>query len=204
MEQPNRPRVWNGLLTEFAAELRQAETGGRAADLDVAELDDSGVPWIPRLGGRAPLGAGLEHVARMGWWDRSRYPGRSAARMAALAAAVACGWQLGDVRAAVAAGAWPGLARLYERRSEPGRVHQLLPYEWRKAVSLASGEKDIRSWHVRDLNPRPPVSESTSAAEYGLIRQWVTAVGCALEDPERVRRWGRHASAVRLMLLALG
>ena len=54
MEQPNRPRVWNGLLTEFAAELRQAETGGRAADLDVAELDDSGVPWIPRLGGPRP------------------------------------------------------------------------------------------------------------------------------------------------------
>ena len=53
-EQPNGPQVWNGLLTEFAAELRQAETGGRAADLDVAELDDASVPWIPRLGGRAP------------------------------------------------------------------------------------------------------------------------------------------------------
>ena len=30
------------------------------------------------------------------------------------------------------------------------------------------------------------------------------AVACALEDPERVRRWGGHAIAVRLVLLALG
>ena len=35
-----------------------------------AELDDAGVPWVPRLGGRAPLGAELEHVARTGRWDQ--------------------------------------------------------------------------------------------------------------------------------------
>jgi hypothetical protein len=40
-----------------------------------AELDGTGVPWVPRLGGRAPLGAELEQVARSGWWDRSRYAG---------------------------------------------------------------------------------------------------------------------------------
>jgi hypothetical protein len=32
----------------------------------------------------------------------------------------------------------------------------------------------------------------------------MTAVACALEDPERVRGWGRRAIAVRLVLLALG
>ena len=63
-----------------------------------AELDDTGVPWVPRLGGRAPLGAELEHVARTGRWDRSRYPGRSEARMAVLGAAAARGWQLAEVR----------------------------------------------------------------------------------------------------------
>ena len=69
VEQPNGPQVWNALLTEFAAELRQ---GTAAADLEVAELDDTGVPWLPRLGGRAPLGE-LERTARAGEWDRSRY-----------------------------------------------------------------------------------------------------------------------------------
>ena len=48
--------------------------------------------------------------------------------MAVLAAAAARGWQLADVRAA-ASGVWPGLAQLYERRSEPGRMDRLLPYE---------------------------------------------------------------------------
>ena len=75
-----------------------------------AELDDTGVPWVPRLGGRAPLGAELEHVARTGRWDRSHYAGRSEARMAIVGAAAARGWRLADVRAAVASGAWKGLA----------------------------------------------------------------------------------------------
>ena len=124
--------------------------------------------------------------------------------MAVLAAAAARGWQLADVRAAVASGAWRGLAQLYERRSEPGRMDRLLPYEWRKAVDLAGGEKNVRSWHTSDLNPRPPAGPIDGADKYGLIRRWMTAVACALEDPERVRRWGGRAIAVRLVLLALG
>jgi len=200
--QPNGPELWNALLAEFAAELRQAESGGRAADLNVAELDDTGVPWIPRLGGRVPLGPELEHIARTGRWDRSRYPGRSEARMAILAAAAGRGWQLDDVRAA--AGVWQGLAWLYERRSEPGRMDRLLPYEWRKAVDFAGGEKNVRGWPTSDLRPRPPAGPIDGDDEYGLIRRWMTAVACALEDPERVRRWGGRAIAVRLVLLALG
>lgn len=50
---PNGPEVWAALLTEFAAELRRvapAEAAGGAPDS--AELDDTGVPWVPRLGGR--------------------------------------------------------------------------------------------------------------------------------------------------------
>lgn len=42
--------------------------------------------------------------------------------MAVLAAAAARGWQLDAVLAAAGSGAWRGLARLYERRSEPGRM----------------------------------------------------------------------------------
>ena len=105
---------------------------------------------------------------------------------------------------AIACGAWKGLAALYERRSEPGRLERLLPYEWRKCVGKISREENVRHWHTSDLSTRPPVGESASSAEYGLIRQWLTAILCAAEDPERVKGWGRRAIAVRLVLLALG
>ncbi len=204
---PNGPEVWAGLLAEFAAELQQAEqpAGDAAAGGFTAELDDAGVPWVPRLGGRAPLGAELEDVARTGRWDRSHYAGRSEARMAVVGSAAARGWQLADVRAAVASGAWRGLAALYERRSEPGRMERLLPLEWRKTIDGISREENVRQWHTSDLSTRPPSQDSSSSsAEYGLIRQWLTAILCALEDPARVKGWGRRAIAVRLVLLALG
>ena len=158
VEHPNGPEVWAALLAELAAELRQVETGDSACRFrrGRAELDDTGVPWVPRLGGRAPLGAELEQVARTGRWDRSRYAGRSEARMAVLGAAAARGWRLADVRAAIASGAWKGLAGLYERRSEPGRMERLLPCEWRKCTGKISGEKNVRGWHTSDLSYTPP------------------------------------------------
>ena len=103
--------MWNGLLAEFAAELQQAGAGPAVASSRLAELDDTGVPWVPRLGGRAPLGAELDRTARTGRWDRSRYADRSAARMAVLAAAAARGWRLADVRAAVGLRRLEGAAR---------------------------------------------------------------------------------------------
>jgi hypothetical protein len=203
--QPNSAAVWAALLSEFAAELRHLEPDAPGGDApQVAELDDTGVLWVPRLGGRAPLGPELEHVARTGRWDHTRYAGRSEARMAVVASASARGWQLADVRAAVASGAWKGLAALYERRSEPGRMERLLPLEWRKCIGEISREKNVRQWHTSDLSTRHPLEESASPAEYGLIRTWLTAVTCAAEDPGRVRGWGRRAIAVRLVLLALG
>ena len=208
VESSNGPEVWAALLAELAAELRAAEV--RRADLGnnvpevEAELDDTGVPWLPRLGGRAPLGADLERVARSGRWDRSRYPGRSEARMAILGAAVSRGWQLAEVQSAVASGAWKGLAGLYERRSEPGRLERLLPYEWRKCTGKISREENVHRWHTSGLSTRPPAANDGPSAEYGLIRQWMTATLCAAEDPHRVRNWGRRAIALRLVLLALG
>ncbi|MGH3260189.1 MAG: hypothetical protein ACRDOU_33120, partial [Streptosporangiaceae bacterium] len=192
------------LLTELAAELQQAdkERVDNTFFLAEAELDDAGVPWVPRLGGRAPLSPDLEHVARTG--RPGRYPGRSEARMAVLAAAVAHGWQLADVRAAIASGAWKGLPALYERPSEPGRMDRLLSYEWQKSVAFVSGEKNVRGWHTSNLRSRPPSRESASSAEYGHIRRWVTAVACALEDAERVKGWGGRGIATRLVLAALG
>ena len=208
VEHPNGPEVWAALLAEFAAELRQVDRSAAGETMfhrePLAELDDTGASWVPRLGGRAPLGAELEHVARSGKWDRTRYAGRSEARMAVLGAAAARGWRLDDVRSAIASGAWRGLTTLYERRSEPGRLERLLPYEWRKSIGKISGEKNVRHWHTSDLTSRPPADESASSAEYGLIRQWMTAIHCAAEDPERVQGWGGRAIAARLVLLALG
>ena len=206
-EHPNGPEVWAALLGELAAELQAIEHPGKVGadgSAPTSELDDTGVPWVPRLGGRANLGPELARTARTGKWDPTRYADRSAARMAVLTAAAARGWRLADVRAAVTSGAWRGLAGLYGRRSEPGRMDRLLPYEWRKAIAKISGEKNVRQWHTSDGTSRPPADESGPAAEYGLIRQWMTAILCAAEDPERVRGWGRRAVAVRLVLLALG
>ena len=196
VEHPCGPEAWGALLAELAAELRQAEITHVCASYDqpadnhsVAELDDTGAPWVPRFGGRAPLGAELDQVARSGRWERSHYAGRSEARMAVLDAAAARGWQLADVRAAVASGAWKGLAGLYERRSEPGRMERLLPLEWRKAIGKISREENVRQWHTSDGTSRPPADEPALAAEYGRIRQWMTVTLCAAEDPERVRNW---------------
>ena len=200
VERPNEPEVWNGLLSEFAAELRKAEKVGPA---ESSELDDAGVPWVPRLGGRAPLRPELDRTARTGRWDRSRHADRSAARMAVLASAASRGWRLAEVVAAVDSGAWKGLAALYHRTSEPGRMARLLPYEWRKAIAFAGGSENPRNWLTSDIRPRPPVDPGV-ADEFGFIRQWVTGTGCAAADPERVARWGRRAVAVRQLLAAIG
>ena len=128
VERPCGPQVWAALLAELAAELHEVAPAGPGGDLpDGAELDDGGAAWVPRLGGRAPLSAELEQAARTGRWDRARYPGRSEARMAILTAAVARGWRLAEVKAAIADGAWRGLGALYERATEPGRLARLLP-----------------------------------------------------------------------------
>ncbi|MGH3238136.1 MAG: hypothetical protein ACRDOH_33730, partial [Streptosporangiaceae bacterium] len=204
VEHPNGPEVWDALLTEFAAELCHLEqAAAQVSQRLTSELDAAGVPWAPRLGGRAALGPELEHVARTGRWDRSRGWGRSEARIAVLDAAAARGWQLADVRAAIGSGAWKGFPGLYERPSEPGRMDRLLGPEWRKAVDFAGGERNQRNWLTSVSTSRPP-ADGGGADEFGLIRQWVTGTSCAAADPERVRGWGRRAVAVRQLLAAIG
>ncbi|MGH3235856.1 MAG: hypothetical protein ACRDOH_21905 [Streptosporangiaceae bacterium] len=205
VEHPNGPEIWDALLTELAAELQQVD--GKVGDNDFpnveAELDGTGVPWMPRLGGRAPLGVELDRTARTGKWDRSRHADRSAARMAILDAAAARGWQLADVRAAITSGAWKAFPGLYHRASEPGRLERLLPLEWRKAVAFVSGSENPRNWLTSDVRSRPP-APTDGADQFGLIRRWVTGTDCAVADPDRVRRWGRRSIAIRQLLAAIG
>ena len=60
--------------------------------------------------------------------------------MAILGAAAGRGWRLAEVQSAVACGAWKGLSVLYERRSEPGRLERLLPYEAQASYSYGQGQ----------------------------------------------------------------
>jgi hypothetical protein len=200
VEHPNGPETWNALLEEFAAELQAIEEPKSRDFTATTEMDDTGVPWMPRLGGRAPLGAELDRVARTGLCPGR---GRSEARMAVLCAAAARGWRLDDVYAAMRSNSWKGLQGLYHRPSEPGRMDRLLPQEWRKAIDHVSGEKNVRQRLTSDVNSRPP-AHTDGVDQFGLIRQWVTATDCAAADPDRVRGWGRRAVAIRQLLAAIG
>jgi len=200
VEHPNGPGVWSALLTEFAAELQQLEQPCGGTQQVDTELDDAGIPWVPRLGGRDPLGVELDLAARTG---HTRGRGRSEARMAILCAAAARGWRLADVLEAIRSGRWKGFPGLYERRSEPDRMARLLPLEWRKAITFVSGSENPRNWLTSDTNHAPP-APIDGADEFGLIRQWVTGTGCAAADPERDRRWGRRSIAIRQLLAAIG
>jgi hypothetical protein len=208
--RPCGPAVWQGLLREFAAELAVAEPVAEPGDAPPGALvDDDGTPWLPRRGGRVPLSAAPATIARTGNWPRGRYPGRSEARMAVIAAAAACGWRLAEVRAEVAAGRWKGLAGLYARAREPRRMARLLPAEWRRAVALVAREENPRTRHTSDRYSRPPgrgveVVQLDLEAEYGRIRMWVTAADCAIADPHRRAGWGGQVIAVRLVLAAIG
>ena len=205
VEHPNRPEVWAALLDEFAGELQQVKTDMTVADLPQshAELDDTGAPWVPRLGGRANLGPELASAARTGRWNRTHHAGRSEARMAILTAAASRGWRLADVRAAVVSGAWKGFPELYYRASEPSRTERLLEAEWRKAIAFVSGNFSNAWWLTSDRHHAPP-APIDGADEFGLVRQWATGTDCAVADPERARRWGRRSIAIRQLLAAIG
>jgi len=210
LARPCGPAVWDGLLRELAAELEAAAPVAAPGDAPPgAAVDDDGTPWLPRMGGRAPLSAGCLAIARTGTWPRGRYPGRSEARMAVITAAAAAGWRLADIRAELAAGRWPGLSALYARAREPRRITRLLPAEWRKSVARLAGEENPRSGHTSDSYSRPPGqggprSRNDLEPEYGLIRMWITATDCAICDPHRLARWGRQAITIRLVLAAIG
>ena len=82
--------------------------------------------------------------------------------MAVLGAAVARGWRLAEVRAAIYSGAWRGLAGLYERPSEPARLSRLLPAERRKAIAFAAGEKTYAEGLTSDSRTCPPAPTGAS------------------------------------------
>ena len=115
-----------------------------ALDLDPGragrDVHDGAVLWVPRLGGRAPLGAELGQVARVGRWDRSRYAGRSEVRMAVLTASAARGWPTCSRRSPPAFG----------RASRACITARLSPAGW-TGSSRWSGEKRSPSWRDQEI-----------------------------------------------------
>jgi hypothetical protein len=107
VEQPNGPQVWAGLLAEFDSERQ----------------------WI-----NGPLPGPLDAIARTG--HPGPYSTRSEARMAVLCSAAARGWTLADIQAAIDAGTWAGLASLYSRPGQPGRMTRLLAVEYRRVTAM--------------------------------------------------------------------
>lgn len=227
VRRPCGPAVWSGLLDEFAAELDAAVPAIGPGSLPPGfAAGDDGTPWRPLPGGRIPVSSAMDKIARTGTWPAGKYKGRSEAREAVLLGAAACGWRLADVRAEIAGGRWRAMDGLYARPGEPARMHRLLAAEWLSAVAhLAeddpppdpdpSGGKgeDPRNWHTSQSYPRPPLEAPARAEnrsrqlavinEYAEIRRWVTATDIAASDSARLKRWGRQAITIRLVLTAL-
>jgi len=206
VEHPCGPQVWDRLTAELAGELAAvapgaaAENVAAAAAADRAELAaDISAPGR----GRRPLSAALDAVARTGRWA-GRYPTPSEARIAVLDSAAARGWSLADVQAAISRGTWAGLASLYPRPGEPGRMERLLPAEYQKAAAFAGRGKRVRNSDTSDNYHHPPPYDLGAAITYGVIRQWLTVTDIASGDRARTARWGRQAVSVRLVLTALG
>ena len=219
--QPNGPGVWQRLCEALREELEAVERGEapvRAPGAEAApegaqwRLDETGMPWLPRPGGRVPrLRPDLELTALTGAFDTSRYPTPSEARYGVLGSAAARGWRLAEVTERMRSGAWDGLARFYDRY-QPGRQRiGALAADWKKAVTGAHGEDSGRPGNTREthhgggslprdgLGPSPQADLGGSAGDYQEIRRW----DCALRAGERQRWPGAHGITIRMVMRAV-
>ncbi len=206
VEQPCGPQVWERLTAELAAELAAVAPGATAEDAAAAVAADraelAADAAAPRRS-RRPLSGPLDAIARTG--RTGRYPTPSEARMAVLCSAAARGWSLADVQAAIRAGRWAGLASLYPRAGEQGRMKRLLTREFERATAFAGKGRRVRNSDTSDIHhPPTPLDDLGAVITYGVIRRWLTMILIAAEDPDRMRSWGRQAVSVRLVLIALG
>jgi hypothetical protein len=205
VERPRGPEVWERLTAALAAELAAVAPGRAAEDAAAAvAADRAGLAADISARGRVmrPLAAPLDAIARAG--GTGRYPTPSEARMAVLCSAAARGWSLDGVRAAIASGRWAGLASLYPRRGEPGRMKRLLAAEYARAVAFTGKGGCVRNSDTSDVSHHHPSDDLGAVIVFGMIRRWLTACQIAEQDPHRIRAWGRSAVSVRLVLTALG
>jgi hypothetical protein len=205
VERPCGPEVWDRLTRELAPELAVVAPGAAAEDAAAAVAADraelAADISAPRRA-RRPLSAALDAIVRTG--RCGRYPTPSEARMAVLCSAAARSWSLADVRAAISGGQWAGLASLYPRPGEPGRIERLLETEYEKAAAYVGRGERVRNSDTSDISHHHPLDDLGAVITYGVIRQWLTVTEIAAEDPARVARWGRQTISARLVLIALG
>ena len=205
-------QVWNALHLEFARELEAvtacAPLPAGSQQPAGSAVDSKGEPWRP-LESRLGLPADLELIARTGRYP-ARYPTGSEARMAVLCSAVARGWHLHQVTAAMRDGPWRGLASLYARYPVTSRTGAL-SRDWKKAVAKAGEKKTAPTSHTRQYSShagglfRP---DRRSAGLAGLsaaekVWAWRNAIWLAERDQERKKSWGGAAASIRLTLRAL-
>ena len=206
VEQPCDPQVWERLTDELAAELAVVAPGDEAEDAAAtaaADRADLAADIAAPHRARRPLAGHLDAIAQTG--RKGRYPTPSEARFAVLCSAAARGWSLADVQAAIRSGRWAGLASMYPRPGEQNRMQRLLAREFSRAAAFVGKGKRVRNSDTSDLHHPPPSLDDLGAViTYGVIRRWLTMILIAAEDPQRVRRWGRQAVSVRLVLTALG
>ncbi|MGW0445390.1 hypothetical protein ACWDWV_08480 [Streptosporangium sandarakinum] len=184
LRRPNGPAVWAALTQELTAELAALNappnhTGKNrpASDEDLTgagtlgagdgrtcphcdalleiPLDRHGRPWLPRLGGRRPLPAALEDLARTGDWQARGTTSASEARLGLLNSIAAAGWTYGEAVAQMRQGPWAGLAVLLESRRLSYRMTRLAA-DWQKAVTSVAWSRHARNCNTSVSKPSTP------------------------------------------------
>ena len=162
----NSDGVWAAFLSSLGA-LDYRPKSAKGAQLLVT------APHAHRHGGRVPLPAFYEAIARTGRYDRRRYKSGSEARQAVLTSAYRKGWTLQEVAAELRLGAWRGLGRLYAKYARRGRLIEALAYDWETARGFVTGGSRADKSDTRGSSHAPPTVE-TSALQHA--RRWWTAM----------------------------
>ncbi|MEV0149999.1 MULTISPECIES: hypothetical protein [unclassified Nonomuraea] len=129
--RPGGARVWERLHDELAVELglyaltRAAVIPAPAppGDASGVAVDEEGMPWLPRRGGRRAPRPDLAQRARTGDW--SGYRSRSEYVLALLSSFAAASWAFAQVMGEAEHGIYGGLVALLEHRTACYRAYRL-------------------------------------------------------------------------------
>ncbi|MEU9835945.1 hypothetical protein AB0D67_30795 [Streptosporangium sp. NPDC048047] len=128
-------------------------------------LDRHGRPWLPRLGGRRPLPAALENLARTGDWRARGTTSASEARLGLLNSIAAAGWTYDQAVTQMRQGPWAGLPVLLESRRLSYRMTRLAA-DWQKAVTGVAWNRHARNCNTSVRRPSTPPAPSVDGVDW--------------------------------------